>query len=83
MLLLKAHDLESFEAFKKASRAAASQIKDNTPFCMFTDVQLLDTSQKVHLLKPFLVVGSPITQAPDPAEAAEAILREMAEALEG
>jgi hypothetical protein len=60
MLLLKAHDLESFEAFKKASRAAASQIKDNTPFCMFTDVELLDTSKKVHMLKPFLVVGSPI-----------------------
>jgi orotidine-5'-phosphate decarboxylase len=30
----------------------------------------------------FLVVGRPITQAPDPAEAAEAILKEMAEALE-
>ena len=30
----------------------------------------------------FLVVGRPIIQAPDPAEAAEAILREMAEALE-
>jgi orotidine-5'-phosphate decarboxylase len=30
----------------------------------------------------YLVVGRPITQAPDPAEAAEAILQEMAEALE-
>ena len=30
----------------------------------------------------FLVVGRPITQAPDPAEAAEAILTEMASALE-
>ena len=30
----------------------------------------------------YLVVGRPITQAPDPAEAAEAILNEMAEALE-
>ncbi|MFY9854438.1 MAG: orotidine-5'-phosphate decarboxylase [Terracidiphilus sp.] len=30
----------------------------------------------------YLVVGRPIIQAPDPAEAAEAILREMAEALE-
>jgi orotidine-5'-phosphate decarboxylase len=30
----------------------------------------------------FLVVGRPITQAPDPAEAAEAILKEMAQALE-
>jgi len=29
----------------------------------------------------FLVVGRPITQAPDPAQAAEAILNEMAEAL--
>jgi orotidine-5'-phosphate decarboxylase len=30
----------------------------------------------------FLVVGRPITQAPNPAEAATAILKEMAEALE-
>ena len=30
----------------------------------------------------YLVVGRPITQAPDPAEAAEAILKEMAEALQ-
>jgi len=30
----------------------------------------------------YLVVGRPITQAPDPAEAAEAILAEMAEVLE-
>jgi len=29
----------------------------------------------------FLVVGRPITQAPDPAEAVEAILKEMAEAI--
>jgi orotidine-5'-phosphate decarboxylase len=29
----------------------------------------------------YLVVGRPITQAPDPADAAEAILEEMAEAL--
>jgi orotidine-5'-phosphate decarboxylase len=29
----------------------------------------------------YLVVGRPITQAPDPAEAADAILKEMAEAL--
>jgi len=29
----------------------------------------------------YLVVGRPITQAPDPAEATEAILKEMAEAL--
>jgi orotidine-5'-phosphate decarboxylase len=31
----------------------------------------------------YLVVGRPITQAADPAEAAEAILREMAEAKSG
>jgi orotidine-5'-phosphate decarboxylase len=30
----------------------------------------------------YLVVGRPITQAADPAEAAEAILKEMAEALQ-
>jgi orotidine-5'-phosphate decarboxylase len=30
----------------------------------------------------YLVVGRPITQAPDPAEAAEAVLAEMAEAVE-
>jgi orotidine-5'-phosphate decarboxylase len=30
----------------------------------------------------YLVVGRPITQAPDPAEAAETILQEMVEALE-
>jgi orotidine-5'-phosphate decarboxylase len=30
----------------------------------------------------YLVVGRPITQAPDPAEAADAILKEMAEALQ-
>jgi orotidine-5'-phosphate decarboxylase len=29
----------------------------------------------------FLVVGRPITEAPDPARAAEAILNEMADAL--
>jgi orotidine-5'-phosphate decarboxylase len=31
----------------------------------------------------YLVVGRPITQAPDPAKAAESILKEMAEALDG
>jgi orotidine-5'-phosphate decarboxylase len=29
----------------------------------------------------YLVVGRPITQAPDPAKAAEAILQEMAHAI--
>jgi len=31
----------------------------------------------------YLVVGRPITQAADPAEATEAVLKEMAEALKG
>ena len=56
---LKIQDLQTFEAYKKASRTAASQIRDNTPFCIFSDVQLPDSSKKVHLLRPFLVVGSP------------------------
>jgi hypothetical protein len=55
---IKPADLETFEAYKKAMRAAAAQIKDNTPFCLYTDVQLPDSTKKVHTLKPFLVVGS-------------------------
>lgn len=54
------HDLQTFEAYKKAMRTAAGQIKDNTPFCMFSDVQMPDASGKLHTLKPFLVVGSPV-----------------------
>jgi orotidine-5'-phosphate decarboxylase len=39
-------------------------------------------AEALRLGASFLVVGRPITQAPDPADAAEAILREMAAALE-
>ena len=56
---LKAQDLQTFEAYKKAIRAAASQIKDNTPFCLYSDVEIPDASKKAHTLRPFLVVGSP------------------------
>ena len=57
MLSLKSENLATLEAFKKASRAAATQIKENTPFCAFSDIELLDSSKKPHVVKPFLAVG--------------------------
>jgi hypothetical protein len=57
---LTSHDLQTFEAYKKAMRVAASRIKDKTPFCIYSDVQLPDASGKMHTLKPFLVLGSPV-----------------------
>ncbi|HEX3742976.1 MAG TPA: hypothetical protein VHW09_03575 [Bryobacteraceae bacterium] len=56
---LKAQDLQNYEAYKKATHAAASQIKKDTPFCLYSDVEIPDASKKMHTLRPFLVVGSP------------------------
>jgi orotidine-5'-phosphate decarboxylase len=39
-------------------------------------------AEALRLGASYLVIGRPITQAPDPADAAEAILKEMATALE-
>ena len=58
-----------------------------TPGIRPADAEINDQSRiatpaaALHAGASYLVVGRPITQAPDPAAAAEAILREMAEAL--
>jgi hypothetical protein len=57
-MLLKQQDVKTFESYKKAMRMSASQIKDDTKFCLYTEVQLPDASGKMHILKPFLVVGN-------------------------
>src|SRR5580698_861356 len=50
-------DLKTLESYKKATKASASQIKDDTKFCIYNEVQLPDAHGKMHALKPFLVVG--------------------------
>jgi len=55
---LKQPDLKTFESYKKAMRMSASQIKDDTKFCIYNEVQLPDASGKMHILKPFLAVGN-------------------------
>jgi len=57
-MLLKQQDIKTFESYKKAMRMSASQIKDDTKFCIYTEVQLPDVSGKMRILKPFLVVGN-------------------------
>jgi tetratricopeptide (TPR) repeat protein len=65
IMTLKPQDLQTYEAYKKAMRAAAGQVGNNTPFCLYSDVQMPDNSKKMHTLKPFLVVGAtPSTIAP-------------------
>jgi len=61
---LKPQDLKTFESYKKAMRMAASQIKDNTKFCIYTDVQLPDAGGKMHVLKPFLALCPPAMLKP-------------------
>ena len=55
---LKQPDLKTFETYKKAMRMSASQIKDDTKFCIYNEVELPDAGGKPHKLKPFLVVGN-------------------------
>jgi hypothetical protein len=57
-MLLKQQDVKTFESYRKAMRMSASQIKDDTKFCIYTEVELPDVSGKMHILKPFLVVGN-------------------------
>jgi orotidine-5'-phosphate decarboxylase len=54
-------------------RPAGAEFGDQKRIAMPTDALRAGAS--------YLVVGRPITQAPNPAAAAEAILKEMAEAL--
>ncbi|HEX3745540.1 MAG TPA: hypothetical protein VHW09_16465 [Bryobacteraceae bacterium] len=39
-------------------RMSASQLKDDTKFCIYNEVQLPDATGKMHILKPFLVIGN-------------------------
>ena len=55
---MQPQDVKTLESYKKAMRAAASHIKDNTKFCIYTDVQLPDAGGKMHTVRPFLVIGS-------------------------
>jgi hypothetical protein len=44
-------------------KTAAGQIKENAnnvTFCVYSEVELADSHGKVHTLKPFLVIGSPL-----------------------
>jgi hypothetical protein len=55
---LKQPDLKTFESYKKAMRMSASQIKDGTRFCIYSEVVLPDATGKPRKLKPFLAIGN-------------------------
>lgn len=55
---LKQQDVKTLESYKKAMKMAAGQIRDDTKFCIYNEVLLPDAGGKMHVLKPFLVVGS-------------------------
>jgi hypothetical protein len=58
---LTPHDLQTFENYKKAMKTAASNIRGkDTPFCIYSEVQIPDTKGKLIIVKPFLVVGTPV-----------------------